>query len=162
MANDSADDSTANGSGGAATGQDSTAVDVRRAVLTPELARDHRSVVLSHLGAADYPRRDYCVQFRESNLAFVSRLLEEEGITAYFDHDGPSERLVLVDDNRDATDSLAMDRYELMRSVQQGAQPEERVAVPVNQAPVLPPMRANAPAAPAAASGWGTAAPAER
>jgi general secretion pathway protein D len=61
-----------------------------------------------------------------------------------------------------ATDSLAMDRYELMRSVQQGAQPEERVAVPVNQAPVLPPMRAIAPAAPAAASGWGTAAPAER
>ena len=81
--------------------QDSTAVDVLRGVLTPELARDHRSVVLSHLGAADYPRRDYCVQFRESNLAFISRLLEEEGITAYFDHDGPSERLVLVDDNRD-------------------------------------------------------------
>ena len=65
---------------------------------------------------------------------------------------------------RDAqsTDSLAMDRYDLMRGVQQGAQPEERVAVPVNQAPVLPPMRATAPAAPAAASGWGTAAPAER
>jgi general secretion pathway protein D len=65
---------------------------------------------------------------------------------------------------RDAqsTDSLAMDRYDLMRGVQQGAQPEERVAVPVNQAPVLPPMRAIAPPVPAAASGWGTAAPAER
>lgn len=81
--------------------QDSTAVDVLRLVLAPALARDNRHIKLEALHADDYPRRDYCVQFRESDLAFASRLMEEEGITYYFDHDGQQERLVLVDDNRD-------------------------------------------------------------
>ncbi|MFZ2307271.1 MAG: type II secretion system secretin GspD [Rhodoferax sp.] len=37
-----------------------------------------------------------------------------------------------------ATDALTLDRYELMRATQQGAQPQSSVAVPVNAAPVLP------------------------
>ena len=81
--------------------QDTAAPDVVRDVLSPELARDNRSLDIDALALADYPRRDYCVQFRESDLAFASRLLEEEGITYHFTHDGPSERLVLTDDNRD-------------------------------------------------------------
>ena len=45
-----------------------------------------------------------------------------------------------------ATDSLTMDRYDLMRGVQQDAQPLERTLLP-NQAPVLPPARAGSGAA---------------
>ncbi len=37
-----------------------------------------------------------------------------------------------------STDALTMDRYDLMRTNQQNAQPEPSVAVPVNEAPVLP------------------------
>ena len=37
-----------------------------------------------------------------------------------------------------ATDALTMDRYDLMRANQQGAQPVNSVAVPVNEGPVLP------------------------
>ena len=33
---------------------------------------------------ASYERRDYCVQYRESDFSFVSRLMEEEGIFYYF------------------------------------------------------------------------------
>jgi general secretion pathway protein D len=37
-----------------------------------------------------------------------------------------------------ATDSLSSDRYDLMRGAQQGGQPVSSIAVPVNEAPVLP------------------------
>lgn len=39
--------------------------------------------------------RGYCVQYGESDFAFVTRLLEEEGIYYYFDHDQREHRMVL-------------------------------------------------------------------
>jgi type VI secretion system secreted protein VgrG len=43
--------------------------------------------------------REYCVQHHETDLAFVRRLLEDEGIPFYFKHDGGGgETLVLCDD----------------------------------------------------------------
>jgi type VI secretion system secreted protein VgrG len=39
--------------------------------------------------------RDYCVQYRESDLDFASRLMEEEGIFYYFSHGQGSAKLVL-------------------------------------------------------------------
>ena len=33
-----------------------------------------------------YPTREYCVQYRESDFNFVTRLMEEEGIFFYFEH----------------------------------------------------------------------------
>lgn len=44
-----------------------------------------------------YARRDYCVQYRESDLAFASRLMEDEGITFYFKHRDGGHALVLCD-----------------------------------------------------------------
>ena len=41
--------------------------------------------------------RPYCVQYEESDLAFVSRLLEEEGIAYHFEHTLTEEVLVLCD-----------------------------------------------------------------
>ncbi|MGM0953443.1 MAG: type VI secretion system Vgr family protein [Pseudomonadota bacterium] len=35
-----------------------------------------------------YPARSYCVQYRESDFHFVSRLMEEEGLWYYFEHSG--------------------------------------------------------------------------
>ncbi len=46
-----------------------------------------------------YPKREYCVQYRESHLTFVSRLLEEEGIFYFFEHSDTKHVLVLADDN---------------------------------------------------------------
>jgi type VI secretion system secreted protein VgrG len=36
----------------------------------------------------EYPARSYCVQYRESDFHFVSRLMEEEGLWYYFEHSG--------------------------------------------------------------------------
>ncbi|MFC6640091.1 type VI secretion system Vgr family protein [Sulfitobacter sediminilitoris] len=34
----------------------------------------------------EYEKREYCVQYRETDFDFLSRLMEEEGIYFYFDH----------------------------------------------------------------------------
>lgn len=47
-----------------------------------------------------YTRRDYCVQYRETDLNFISRLLEQEGISYYFDHNSDGHTLVLFDDSQ--------------------------------------------------------------
>jgi len=45
-----------------------------------------------------YPAREYCVQHQETDLAFVQRLLEHEGIQYFFEHDGTEDVVVLTDD----------------------------------------------------------------
>ncbi|MGH9558197.1 MAG: type VI secretion system Vgr family protein, partial [Bryobacteraceae bacterium] len=44
-----------------------------------------------------YATRDYCVQYRESTLDFISRLLEDEGIFYYFEHTDSKHNLILTD-----------------------------------------------------------------
>lgn len=46
-----------------------------------------------------YRSLEYCVQFRESDLTFVSRLMEQEGISFYFKHRDGEHTLVLSDSN---------------------------------------------------------------
>ncbi len=43
----------------------------------------------------DFPEREYCVQYRESDLNFISRLLEEEGIFYFFEHTGSQHKMVM-------------------------------------------------------------------
>ena len=44
-----------------------------------------------------YQKREYCVQYRETDFDFISRLMEEEGIYYYFDHSSGTEKMVLAD-----------------------------------------------------------------
>ncbi len=43
------------------------------------------------------PQREYCVEYRESDLNFISRLLEEEGIFYFFEHSKSKHVLVFGD-----------------------------------------------------------------
>ncbi|HRH46473.1 MAG TPA: type VI secretion system tip protein TssI/VgrG, partial [Pyrinomonadaceae bacterium] len=43
----------------------------------------------------DFKPRNFCVQYRESDFDFASRLMEEEGIYYYFEHDGNMDKLVI-------------------------------------------------------------------
>ena len=45
-----------------------------------------------------YQSREYCVQYRETDFNFLSRLLEHEGIYFFFEHAESKHTLVLVDD----------------------------------------------------------------
>jgi type VI secretion system secreted protein VgrG len=44
----------------------------------------------------DFPEREYCVQYRETAFNFISRLMEEEGIFYFFEHENGKHTLVLA------------------------------------------------------------------
>jgi type VI secretion system secreted protein VgrG len=46
-----------------------------------------------------YSPRTYCVQYQESDYCFISRLLEEEGIFYFFEHEQEKHTLVVSDNN---------------------------------------------------------------
>ena len=46
-----------------------------------------------------YEKRTYCVQYRETDFNFVSRLLEEEGIFYFFEHKKGKHTLVIADNS---------------------------------------------------------------
>jgi type VI secretion system secreted protein VgrG len=66
-----------------------------------------KKLELVGLGAADvefrlsnsYSPREFVVQYQESDLAFISRLAEHEGITFFFDHETGVDKMVFTDVN---------------------------------------------------------------
>ncbi len=55
----------------------------------------------AHLGewslTGSYPELEYCVQYRETDLQFVCRLMEEAGIYYFFEHSETGHNLILAD-----------------------------------------------------------------
>ncbi len=47
--------------------------------------------------SGSYRTREYCVQYRESDFQFISRLMEEEGIFYYFTHVAGKHTMVIAD-----------------------------------------------------------------
>ena len=66
--------------------------------IVKEVFNDHPAVAsFEDALTGSYPKREYCVQYRESDFDFVSRLLEEEGIYYYFEHARGKHVMKLVD-----------------------------------------------------------------
>jgi type VI secretion system secreted protein VgrG len=72
--------------------QNMTAQDIIEQVFSDRGFSDYRFDVQATL-----PTREYCVQYRETDLNFVSRLLEEEGIFYFFEHTVDKHTLVMAD-----------------------------------------------------------------
>ncbi|MCB1915716.1 MAG: type VI secretion system tip protein VgrG [Rhodocyclaceae bacterium] len=66
-------------------------------VIVKEVFADHPTADFEDRLSGNYETREYCVQYRETDFNFVSRLLEEEGIYYYFEFDGDQNKLILVD-----------------------------------------------------------------
>ena len=66
--------------------------------IVKEVFADHPAVAASEFNlVGKYAPREYCVQYRESDFDFVSRLMEEEGIYYYFDHQDGRHTMQVVD-----------------------------------------------------------------
>jgi type VI secretion system secreted protein VgrG len=74
--------------------QGKTLAQILEVVLAP-LAEYGRQAELDLEG--DHAPREYCLQYQESDLDFVHRLIEEEGVTYAFDQEGQVETLVFRD-----------------------------------------------------------------
>ncbi len=75
-----------------------------RRIFQNKNTKDIVSQVFADLGFTDFDfraaggaPREYCVQYDESDLQFVSRLLEEEGYAYYFAHEESKHTLIIVD-----------------------------------------------------------------
>ncbi len=71
--------------------QDKTVPDIIKEVFRDAGFSDFKETL------GTYEPREFCVQYRESDLDFVSRLIEEEGIYYYFEHAEDKHTLVLTD-----------------------------------------------------------------
>lgn len=68
--------------------------------IVTQILKDHsilRDAFEFRLGCA-YPEREYCVQYAESDLAFIQRLCAEVGIHYHFQHSPEGHLLVFGDD----------------------------------------------------------------
>ncbi|WP_223489775.1 type VI secretion system Vgr family protein [Pseudomonas sp. A-RE-19] len=71
-------------------------------MIMRQLLEEHRLPEHSYrfnLTSGRYPLRPFCIQYDESDLAFMQRLCEEEGIHYHFEHQRDGHVLVLADDS---------------------------------------------------------------
>jgi len=73
-----------------------------------------------------YEPRDFCVQYRETDFNFASRLMEEEGIFYFFEHTADGHKMILAD-SPDGHPDLAPVSALIYEDVEGGAREEERV-----------------------------------
>lgn len=96
-------------------------------VSVPEILK----VVLGSLDVTyklqgQYPARDYCVQYRETDFNFAGRLMEEEGIFYYFDHSANGHTLIVSDTPQDFPD-LPNHSTVTFEGSEQGLHGEDRI-----------------------------------
>ena len=72
--------------------QEKTTPDIIKAVFADLGFTDYRVAT-----SATYTAREYCVQYQESAFDFISRLMEEDGIFYFFEHEDGKHTLVLAD-----------------------------------------------------------------
>lgn len=72
--------------------ENQTAIDIIKKVFSDRGFSDYRVAT-----TGSFPKLEYCVQYRETDLAFVSRLMEQHGIYYFFEYAKDKHTLVLAD-----------------------------------------------------------------
>jgi hypothetical protein len=69
---------------------------IAEAIITEIFAKEGKKDFEFKLSES-YQTMDYCVQYRETDLAFVSRLMEQHGIYYFFEHSAGGHKMILTD-----------------------------------------------------------------
>ncbi len=77
-------------------------------IFQSKTVSDITGILLEEAGTVDYAfslkralkEREYCVQYCETNLEFMHRILAEEGISYYFEHQEDKHTIIFVDDSQ--------------------------------------------------------------
>ena len=77
--------------------QDLSTLDIVKQLFDELKAKFPELVAYRDATTKSYTKLDYCVQYRESSFNFISRLLEQDGIFYFFEHDKDKHTLVLAD-----------------------------------------------------------------
>ncbi len=75
--------------------QAKTTMEIIKSVLS-----EHKITIEDQTTKAGGVKRDFCVQYNESDFAFISRLMEAEGIYYFFTHAASTHTLVLFDGSK--------------------------------------------------------------
>jgi len=78
--------------------QDKSVIDIIKAVFD-ELKKSFPDVSYRDATTGNHIPLDYCVQYRETDFNFVSRLMEQDGIFYFFEHSQNKHTLVFGDSN---------------------------------------------------------------
>jgi len=65
--------------------------------IIEEIFRDRGFTDYDKRLSCEYRKWEYCVQYRETDFNFISRLMEQEGIYYYFEHENGKHLLVMAD-----------------------------------------------------------------
>jgi len=94
--------------------QDKTAPEIIEAIF-----KENKFSDFSLRLQGSFRKREYCVQWNETDLNFVLRLMEEEGIFYFFEHEETKHTLVLANQSSDFKPSplQPLARYEVLEGV---------------------------------------------
>jgi type VI secretion system secreted protein VgrG len=95
--------------------QGKTVPDILKQIFS-DLGQTHFKLDLQ----GNHPTWDYCVQYRETDFNFASRLMEEEGIFYFFQHEKGKHTLVLAD-HKDACKDARDKEVEFKTKLTEGA-----------------------------------------
>ncbi|MBI5055077.1 MAG: type VI secretion system tip protein VgrG [Nitrospirae bacterium] len=65
--------------------------------IVANIIQDNNFFDFQSMTKGNHPKREYCVQYRETDFNFISRLMEEEGIYYFFKHEQGKHTLVIAD-----------------------------------------------------------------
>ena len=84
--------------------------------IVTQIFKDHGFSDYRLQVTGSFEPREYCVQYRETDYAFVARLLEEEGIFYFFQHEDGKHTLVIANDARTHQPCPVLDRVRFVHA----------------------------------------------